>query len=98
MCGIHTNVISHIANLVAFTDRFLLSCLFISANRGSQLTWLLSSLAFFLSRLFIYHSKLGVPIKTTVSTTVLEEAINGSVTGRPLQLGCTLQGRVSFQL
>ncbi|KAM1086683.1 hypothetical protein ACFX2B_012165 [Malus domestica] len=32
-------------------------------------------------------SKLGVPIKTTVSVTVLEEALNGMVTARPLPLG-----------
>ncbi|KAG5604338.1 hypothetical protein H5410_025830 [Solanum commersonii] len=32
-------------------------------------------------------SKLGVPIKTTVSATVLEEALNGSVSIQPLPLG-----------
>ncbi|KAG5522303.1 hypothetical protein RHGRI_034478 [Rhododendron griersonianum] len=32
-------------------------------------------------------SKLGVPIKTTVSATILEEALNGVVTSRPLLLG-----------
>jgi DnaJ-class molecular chaperone len=32
-------------------------------------------------------SKLGVPIKTTVSATVLEEALNGSVEISQLQLG-----------
>ncbi|KAL8142379.1 hypothetical protein V2J09_015411 [Rumex salicifolius] len=32
-------------------------------------------------------SKLGVPIKTTVSATVLEEALNGSVNTQPLLLG-----------
>ncbi|GJX59937.1 chaperone protein DnaJ 16 [Tanacetum coccineum] len=31
--------------------------------------------------------KLGVPIKTTVSTTVLEEAFNGTVTIQPITLG-----------
>ncbi|KAM1123682.1 hypothetical protein ACFXTH_004964 [Malus domestica] len=32
-------------------------------------------------------SKLRVPIKTTVSVTVLEEALNGMLTARPLLLG-----------
>ena len=32
-------------------------------------------------------SKLGVPIKTTISATVLEDALNGTVTVRPLPLG-----------
>nr|GEX68448.1 hypothetical protein [Tanacetum cinerariifolium] len=31
--------------------------------------------------------KLGVPIKTTVSTTVLEEAFNGTVTIQPITFG-----------
>lgn len=39
-------------------------------------------------------SKLGVPIKTTVSATVLEEALNGAVTIRPLPLGQPLCRKV----
>lgn len=39
-------------------------------------------------------SKLGVPIKTTVSATVLEEALNGVVTIRPLPLGQSLCRKV----
>ncbi|MQL90860.1 hypothetical protein Taro_023469, partial [Colocasia esculenta] len=42
-------------------------------------------------------SKLGVPIKTTVSATVLEEALNGTVTVRPLPLGTSLSGKVEKQ-
>nr|CAD1823518.1 unnamed protein product [Ananas comosus var. bracteatus] len=42
-------------------------------------------------------SKLGVPIKTTVSATVLEEAINGTVTVRPLPLGSSVVGKVDKQ-
>lgn len=39
-------------------------------------------------------SKLGVPIKTTVSATVLEEALNGMVTIRPLPLGQPISRKV----
>ncbi|KAK9106694.1 hypothetical protein Syun_022705 [Stephania yunnanensis] len=42
-------------------------------------------------------SKLGVPIKTTVSATVLEEAMNGTVTVRPLPLGTSVSGKVEKQ-
>lgn len=42
-------------------------------------------------------SKLGVPIKTTVSATVLEEALNGTVTVRPLPLGASFSGKVEKQ-
>ncbi|KAL6013611.1 Chaperone protein dnaJ 16 [Asimina triloba] len=42
-------------------------------------------------------SKLGVPIKTTVSATILEEALNGAVTVRPLQLGQPLFRKVEKQ-
>lgn len=42
-------------------------------------------------------SKLGVPIKTTVSATVLEEALNGTVTVRPLPLGTSFSGKVDKQ-
>jgi DnaJ-class molecular chaperone len=39
-------------------------------------------------------SKLGVPIKTTISATVLEEALNGTVTIRPLPLGRAVNDKV----
>ncbi|KAJ6854125.1 chaperone protein dnaJ 15 [Iris pallida] len=42
-------------------------------------------------------SKLGVPIKTTISATVLEEALNGTVTVRPLPLGTSFSGKVDKQ-
>ncbi|KAF5746642.1 Chaperone protein dnaJ 16 [Tripterygium wilfordii] len=42
-------------------------------------------------------SKLGVPIKTTVSATVLEEALNGVVTIRPLPLGQSISRKVEKQ-
>ncbi|XP_078428514.1 chaperone DnaJ-domain superfamily protein [Wolffia australiana] len=42
-------------------------------------------------------SKLGVPIKTTVSATVLEEALNGTVTVRPLPLGTSVSGKAEKQ-
>ncbi|MED6207887.1 Chaperone protein dnaJ 16 [Stylosanthes scabra] len=42
-------------------------------------------------------SKLGVPIKTTVSATVLEEALNGVVIIRPLPLGQFVSRRVEKQ-
>ncbi|XP_052172898.1 chaperone protein dnaJ 16-like isoform X1 [Diospyros lotus] len=42
-------------------------------------------------------SKLGVPIKTTVSATVLEEALNGMVTVRPLSLGQPVFKKVEKQ-
>ncbi|CAL0331496.1 unnamed protein product [Lupinus luteus] len=42
-------------------------------------------------------SKLGVPIKTTVSATVLEEALNGPVAIRPLPLGHFISKKVEKQ-
>ncbi|KAG8366637.1 hypothetical protein BUALT_Bualt17G0100400 [Buddleja alternifolia] len=42
-------------------------------------------------------SKLGVPIKTTVSANVLEEALSGTVTVRPLPIGTSVSGKVEKQ-
>lgn len=42
-------------------------------------------------------SKLGVPIKTTVSPNVLEEALSGTVTVRPLPIGTSVSGKVDKQ-
>ncbi|XP_021749716.1 chaperone protein dnaJ 15-like [Chenopodium quinoa] len=42
-------------------------------------------------------SKLGVPIKTTISANVLEEALNGTVTVRPLPVGTSVHGKVEKQ-
>ena len=41
-----------------------------------------------------FYSKLGVPIKTTISANVLEEALNGTVTVRPLPIGASVSGKV----
>uniref|UniRef100_A0A7N2LEB0 Uncharacterized protein n=1 Tax=Quercus lobata TaxID=97700 RepID=A0A7N2LEB0_QUELO len=41
-------------------------------------------------------SKLGVPIKTTISANVLEEALNGIVTIRPLPIGTSVSGKAGF--
>lgn len=41
-------------------------------------------------------SKLGVPIKTTISANVLEEAMNGTVTVRPLPVGSSVSGKVNL--
>ncbi|KAL0326981.1 UNVERIFIED_CONTAM: Chaperone protein dnaJ 15 [Sesamum angustifolium] len=38
-------------------------------------------------------SKLGVPIKTTISATVLEEALSGTPTVRPLPIGTSVSGK-----
>nr|GMD27716.1 chaperone protein DnaJ 15 [Ipomoea batatas] len=42
-------------------------------------------------------SKLGVPIKTTISANVLEEALNGTVTIRPLPIGTSCSAKVEKQ-
>ncbi|KAI3752383.1 hypothetical protein L2E82_24387 [Cichorium intybus] len=43
-------------------------------------------------------SKLGVPIKTTISANVLEEALNGTVIVRPLPIGTLVSGKVTGDL
>jgi len=48
---------------------------------------MLYSILFAICNVISLCSKLGVPIKTTVSATVLEEALNGSVEISQLQLG-----------
>ncbi|KAJ6726333.1 DNAJ DOMAIN (PROKARYOTIC HEAT SHOCK PROTEIN) [Salix purpurea] len=42
-------------------------------------------------------SKLGVPIKTAISANVLEEALSGTVTVRPLPVGTSISGKVDKQ-
>ncbi|RYQ93610.1 hypothetical protein Ahy_B09g099868 isoform E [Arachis hypogaea] len=42
-------------------------------------------------------SKLGVPIKTTISANVLEEALNGTVTVRPLPIGTSVSGKLQVE-
>lgn len=44
--------------------------------------------------LILLYSKLGVPIKTTISANVLEEALSGTVTVRPLPIGTSVSGKV----
>lgn len=43
-----------------------------------------------------FCSKLGVPIKTTISAIILEEALNGTVTIRPLPLGRPVHDKVEL--
>lgn len=57
----------------------------------------LSSLGAFNTMFAALFSKLGVPIKTTVSTSVLEEALSGAVPVRPLLLGQTVSRKVEKQ-
>lgn len=47
---------------------------------------------------YYYISKLGVAIKTTISTTVLEEALNGNVDTITIQLGQSLSTKVKYIL
>ncbi|KAI9125169.1 hypothetical protein K1719_003785 [Acacia pycnantha] len=64
---------------------------------GQELELDLSSLGAVNTMFAALFSKLGVPIKTTVSATVLEEALNGVVTVRPLPLGHPTSRRVEKQ-
>ncbi|GAB2280402.1 Chaperone protein dnaJ 16 [Dionaea muscipula] len=57
----------------------------------------LSSLGAVNTMLAAIFSKLGVPIKTTVSATVLEEALSGTITSHPLPLGQPLVKKVEKQ-
>lgn len=54
----------------------------------------------FCSSLFknLFGSKLGVPIKTTISTNVLKEALSGTVRVRPLPVGTSVSGKVNNHL
>eukprot|EP00850_Spirogloea_muscicola_P011517 SM000071S21141 [mRNA] locus=s71:585059:588227:- [translate_table: standard] len=54
----------------------------------------ISSLNMFNTTVVALFSKLGVPIKTAISSTVLEEALNGTVTVRPLPIGRAVSDRV----
>lgn len=62
-----------------------------------QYTCILQHLVFWNSKHsgFIF-SKLGVPIKTSISPYMLEEAINGTVTIKPLPLGRPVNDRASL--
>lgn len=67
------------------------------ANEGFDMELDLSNLGTVNTMFAALFSKLGVPIKTTISANVLEEAINGTVTVRPLPLGRSLHDKVEKQ-
>lgn len=66
-------------------------------SESQELELDLSSLGAVNTMFAALFSKLGVPIKTTVSATVLEEALNGVVTVRPLLLGQHITRKVEKQ-
>ncbi|XP_021911387.1 chaperone protein dnaJ 16 isoform X2 [Carica papaya] len=66
-------------------------------SEGQELELDLSSLGAVNTMFAALFSKLGVPIKTTVSATVLEEALNGVVTICPLLLGHPVSRKVEKQ-
>lgn len=66
-------------------------------NEGMDMEIDLSNLGTVNTVFAALFSKLGVPIKTTVSATVLEEALSGTVTIRPLPLGTSTTGKVDKQ-
>lgn len=66
-------------------------------SESQELELDLSSLGAVNTMFAALFSKLGVPIKTTVSATVLEEALNGMVTIRPLPLGQPITRKVEKQ-
>ncbi|XP_025815283.1 chaperone protein dnaJ 15 isoform X2 [Panicum hallii] len=66
-------------------------------NEGMDMEIDLSNLGTVNTMFAALFSKLGVPIKTTISPTVLEEAMNGTVTVRPLPVGTSATGKVDKQ-
>jgi curved DNA-binding protein CbpA len=66
-------------------------------SENQELELDLSSLGTVNTMFAAIFSKLGVPIKTTVSATVLEEALNGEVTISPLSLGKPISRKVEKQ-
>lgn len=66
-------------------------------SESQELELDLSSLGTVNTMFAAIFSKLGVPIKTTVSATILEEALNNAVTIRPLQMGQPLCRKVEKQ-
>ncbi|KAJ8617762.1 hypothetical protein MRB53_013948 [Persea americana] len=66
-------------------------------SESQELELDLSSLGAVNTMFAALFSKLGVPIKTTVSVTVLEEALNGAVTVRRLQPGQPICRKVEKQ-
>lgn len=66
-------------------------------SESQELELDLSSLGAVNTMFAALFSKLGVPIKTTISATVLEEALNGVVDIRPLSLGEPISRKVEKQ-
>ncbi|XP_057252395.1 chaperone protein dnaJ 16-like [Beta vulgaris subsp. vulgaris] len=66
-------------------------------SESQELELDLSSLGTVNTMFAALFSKLGVPIKTTVSATVLEEALNGRASVSPLTLGQPLFRKVKFK-
>nr|XP_043623562.1 chaperone protein dnaJ 16 [Erigeron canadensis]XP_043623563.1 chaperone protein dnaJ 16 [Erigeron canadensis]XP_043623564.1 chaperone protein dnaJ 16 [Erigeron canadensis] len=66
-------------------------------NESHDLELDLSSLSAMNTMFAALFSKLGIPIKTTVSATVLEEALNGTVTIQPIALGQPVVKKVEKQ-
>ncbi|KAL9390362.1 hypothetical protein Peur_018967 [Populus x canadensis] len=66
-------------------------------SESQELELDLSSLGAVNTMFAALFSKLGVPIKTTISATVLEEALNGAVDIRPLSLGEPISRKVEKQ-
>ncbi|GAV66548.1 DnaJ domain-containing protein [Cephalotus follicularis] len=66
-------------------------------SESQELELDLSSLGAVNTMFAAIFSKLGVPIKTTVSATVLEEALSGVVTIRPLLIGQSISRKVEKQ-
>ncbi|XP_050238683.1 chaperone protein dnaJ 16 isoform X2 [Mercurialis annua] len=66
-------------------------------SESQELELDLSSLGTVNTMFAALFSKLGVPIKTTVSATVLEEALNGIVSVRPLLVGQHISRKVEKQ-
>ncbi|CAI9092827.1 OLC1v1028167C1 [Oldenlandia corymbosa var. corymbosa] len=66
-------------------------------SESQELELDLSSLGAVNTMFAAIFSKLGVPIKTTVSAAVLEEALHGVVSIRPLPLGQSLSRKVEKQ-
>ncbi|KAK1425839.1 hypothetical protein QVD17_21200 [Tagetes erecta] len=66
-------------------------------KEGQDLELDLSSLGTMNTMFAAIFSKLGVPIKTTVSATLLEEALNGAVNVEPITLGQPIVRKVEKQ-
>ncbi|KAK9091354.1 hypothetical protein Sjap_024531 [Stephania japonica] len=66
-------------------------------NAGMDMEIDLSNLGTVNTMFAALFSKLGVPIKTTISATVIEEALNGTVTIKPLPIGTSVSGKVDKQ-